>query len=265
MPYVRYLASVAATFLIHLTLASEAKADALPPPLPLTCAKGTTLVHNHGGTHCVPNAPSDCPAGWLGVMGGNCTPNLCGPNDTCGAGLQCKPADLCATEAMGYRYGAIESSRGPLLGAPPAPQWIVSYSEACSEAKTCEGKAQCVASKVCLPPDVSRLAPRPANARNAERAGVQSAPLPLATGASKDTRTATSATQTSAKEPAASATPSTQANTPPAALPSVQPPGRGGAGCSTLAEPNAVERHRVGPYALGFGLAVLTLVRRRKR
>jgi uncharacterized protein (TIGR03382 family) len=232
-----------------------AMADAVPPPLPLQCGAGTTLVHNHSGTRCVPDAPTNCPAGWLGIMGGNCIPNLCDTNDSCGAGLVCKPADLCATEAMGYRFGALESSRGPLMAAPAAPQWTIFYSEACSETKSCEGKAQCVAAKVCLPPGVARLAARPANAARAHRRGVQGAPLPLATGAATGTLNGPASSVPPASE--RPATPTTLTDAPPVVPPpSVPPPGRGSAGCSTSGASGE----------LGGVLAALAWVlRRRKR
>lgn len=241
-----------------LALVKQAQADAVPPPLPLQCSKGTTLVHGHDGTHCVPVAPTDCPVGWVGVLGGQCLLDVC--TETCGAGLECKPVDLCATEGMGYRYGSNEA-RGPLLAAPPAPQWMISYSDVCGAKRTCKDGATCIASKVCLPPNVHRPANRPASGGVAQRPGERGAtrtdPAPAdASGAPvKLTPTATAAPLGSATT---IAPPATSVERPQIAT--VPPPGRGGAGCSS-----ASGSVSLSGLALGSSVALAIARRRRRR
>jgi hypothetical protein len=169
------------TVLLVASLSSVAKADALPPDLPIKCPTGSKYVNDHGGSRCVADAPTDCPAGWVGLKGGKCVLDLCAAEDRCGPELQCKRTNLCVTEGMGYQFGAAESTRSPLFGEPPAARWLISYADACSEARTCQGNGKCVTSKVCLPAGVQRPASRPANAAITQRVGERGAPLPAAT------------------------------------------------------------------------------------
>lgn len=158
----RALPTLAVTLCVALDLLpSQAFADALPPPVPLKCPLGTTLVNDHGGTQCVADAPTNCPSGWRGVRGGQCILDVCVEDASCRGGAKCMAADLCASEGMGSSYGAIV--RGPWLAAPPSPQWMISYSDVCSEQRTCGRATKCVAAKVCLPAGATRPAPRPAS------------------------------------------------------------------------------------------------------
>ena len=246
--------------LLTLSLAtapSVAMADAIPPPLPIKCPAGTNVVHDHGGTRCVAVAPTNCPAGWRGVTGGQCVLDLCSEDASCRRwGTTCREADLCVTEGMGYGYGAI--SRGSDLAAPPRPQWQISFIDACSVQKTCADGAKCQPRKVCLPAGLARPAPRPANAGVAKIAGER--PLPAADAASP------SPSQPTGIDPAPVSSDPVPTTSAPAApqdaggtgLPAAAPPG-GRAGCNLGSQQLPV------PQAIALLVAMAVTFVRRKR
>jgi hypothetical protein len=223
-----------------LVCEQAAQADALPPPVAMKCKEGTTFVHDHNGSNCVANAPTDCPVGWMGIRGGKCMLQVCETSGSCPAGLECKAANLCSSERMGASYGSMKSARSPVLAAPPMARWMIAYSDVCSAASTCNGSEKCVGSSVCLPPEVQAPAGKPANAMNAEIPGERGAPrrppaktaLPSATGF-------------------ASATPAAANNVPP---PSVPPTGRGGAGCATSPVGQGTLSLTIGGIALALAV-----------
>lgn len=230
-------------------------ADAIPPPLPLKCPVGTNLVHDHGGTRCVAVAPTNCPAGWRGVTGGQCVLDLCTEDASCRRwGTTCREADLCVTEGMGYGYGAI--SRGSELAAPPRPQWQVSFIEACSAEKTCADGAKCQPKKVCLPAGSARPAPRPANAGVAKIAGER--PLTVVDAAAPT-------------PPQPSAVVPVPAQSDPAPAVPVAPQDAGGTGVPAAAQPGGRAGCNLGshqlpvPHALALLVAVVVTFFRRKR
>jgi hypothetical protein len=232
-----------------------ASADAIPPPEPLNCPPGTNLVHGHGGTHCVAVAPMNCPAGWRGVSGGQCVLDVCTQDASCRrTGTTCRDADVCVQEGMGYSYGAVY--RGSDLGAPPRPQWMVSFIEGCSAKRTCSGTSKCVPKKVCLPAGVAGPAPRPANAGVAQLPGER----PLGTPDAAATATpAEPATSNASVEPAPAS--SVSVATPDAGgpvVPGAAAPG-GRAGCALGAQGSTV------PQVLALLVAVAITFVRRKR
>jgi hypothetical protein len=240
--------------LILLVCEETAHGDALPPRIEMKCKGGTTFVHDHSGSHCVADAPTNCPEGWMGVRGGKCVLQVCEVSEKCSAGLECKSANLCGTEAMGSSYGTLDSVRSPLIAGPPSPVWMIRYSDVCSAQKTCEGTDKCVESRVCLPPDVQKPASRPANAALAqipkERGGPDRPPVAASASPLATTKERVIATEPTGQTPRITK----------GAPPSVPPPGRGGAGCAT--SPGMPVSF--GNGAGGAALALFAL-RRRKR
>lgn len=209
---------------------ARAHADALPPPRPLACPAGTHLVHDHGGTHCVQDAPKNCPVGWRGIEGGQCTLVLCRSDASCG-GARCKEVDLCAFDDPSHlRWGeASPVPEGPvsLLGAPPMAARARVYSGPCGAGGTCSAQERCLRASVCLPADVSAPASRPKNAAPAVTFGDERGIIPDFSPREAGAGIPLEQEPPVEEPPAATATP----ERPPAAPPR---PGKAGgcAGCS---------------------------------
>lgn len=172
------LAALGAAALSTLT-PQPARADALPPPRPLTCPAGSHVVHDHGGTHCVQDAPTSCPVGWVGREGGTCALRICASDAACGAD-RCKDAELCAfDDPQHLRYGSSDPGlRGPLLGAPPFASKARLFSGPCGAGRKCGGGERCMPSKVCLPAAVAAPDARPKNAAAAVTFGGPNGEIP---------------------------------------------------------------------------------------
>lgn len=207
-----------------------AHADALPPPTPLACPAGTHLVHDHGGTHCVQDAPKNCPVGWRGIEGGQCTLVLCRNDASCGD-ARCKEVDLCAFDDPAHlRWGDVSpvpQGQASLLGAPPMAAHARVYSGPCGAGGACGAQERCLRASVCLPAGVGAPASRPKNAAPAVTFGDERGIIPdfspREAGAGLDLEP-TPPVEAPAAEPASP-------ERPPAAAPR---PGKAGgcAGCS---------------------------------
>jgi hypothetical protein len=260
---IRSLASRAASVIACVVLlfsAGEETAwgDALPPPIEMKCKAGTTYVHNHSGSNCVPNAPTNCPDGWTGIQGGKCVLHVCETSGSCPPGLECQSANLCGSEGVGSWYGSLESVRSPLVAEPPRAQWMIRYADVCGPQMTCAGADKCVGSKVCLAPGVKKPASKPENAALAhiptERGAHEAPPVVMPT-----VKASTIATTRASEQAAESIR--TSGSTPP----SVPPPGRGGAGCATSRDTNS---DALSASAFAFAVCGVMLargVRRRRR
>jgi hypothetical protein len=232
----------------------RARADALPPPLPLQCPAGSHVVHDHGGTHCVQDAPNDCPVGWVGRAGGRCVLRVCTADAVCGAD-KCRGADLCAFDDPEHmRYGSSDPSlRGPLLGAPPFASKARLFSGPCGAGKKCGGGERCMPAKVCLPPSVAAPAPRPKNAEAAVTFGDANGEISDFKPSSRDSEgDGVVAPPESAAPPAVSAAP------PPSDT--TRRPGKAG-GCAGCTASPRTDRGAWAALLLGAGLVVA--VRRR--
>jgi len=161
--FARLVAVLPLLFVFAPTLA---RADALPPPQPIACPAGSHMVHDHGGTHCVQDAPKDCPVGWIGRSGGVCELVLCRDDASCGGG-RCKEVDLCAFDDPAHlRWSALDPApRGPvaLLAAPPSSQRARVFSGPCGAGGVCRASETCRRASVCLPANVDAPASRPKN------------------------------------------------------------------------------------------------------
>ena len=162
------IALALASALAALTLAPAALADVVMPP-PKTCPPGHTPVTSHAGPRCVANAPTSCPVGWTGILGGQCVLSLCDPGreGTCPDGAECKAQDLCGEERLvEWGWGAGPAPRGNELGAPPRhfdpPRHDFFYDDVCN-AGSCAAGRTCYPTGVCLPRGVARAAKKPAN------------------------------------------------------------------------------------------------------
>lgn len=166
----RYLAVLA------LALAPRAaSADVVEPP-PSYCPPGKTPTTSHGGPRCVLDAPSDCPPGWHGVLGGECVLHVCTEDSQCPA-QRCVATSLCYEQRLrrwGERGPDGPAHHGPELAGPPYElETPVPYEEVvglCGGAQTCGGTAECKPGKVCLPPGVAAPTPRPPDAEGADGA-----------------------------------------------------------------------------------------------
>jgi len=220
-------------------------------------------VHDHGGTHCVQDAPKSCPLGWVGREGGVCTLTLCAEDAACGGG-RCKEVDLCAfDDPARLRWGALEPEPpGPvsLLGAPPSPRPARVFSGPCGAGGTCSASETCRRAGVCLPVNAAAPAPRPKNGSPAVTFGDRDGKIadfrPSEAGALLEQGPVVDAVDTpAAVEPVAPATP----DRPPPAAPR---PGKAGgcAGCAAT-EPRASD----GWLVLFAGALVASALRRRVR
>lgn len=152
-----------------LALTGPARADVVMSP-PKSCPPGHTPVTSHAGPRCLANAPTNCPAGWTGILGGHCVLDVCDPGGeaTCRAGTECKAQDLCGEEKLvEWGWGAAPPPpRDNALGAPARrfdpPRHDFHYDDVCSAGKCAAGRT-CFQTGVCLPRAVARAASKPSN------------------------------------------------------------------------------------------------------
>lgn len=142
-------------------LPMSVSADAVPPP-PDSCPRGQIPITSHAGPQCVLPPPKDCPPGWRAEIRGVCRLESCTKDADCGAGHQCREADLCLHEYL-QEWGFTKAEPGrnrPLFAGPPQrfdpPRRIVEAIDVCAEGRACPEIARCGRAKVCLPTGVSR-------------------------------------------------------------------------------------------------------------
>ena len=107
------LALLLAPLFGSLALTGPARADVVMSP-PKSCPPGHTPVTSHAGPRCLANAPTNCPAGWTGILGGHCVLDVCDPGGeaTCRAGTECKAQDLCGEEKLVETKQEIDAAGG---------------------------------------------------------------------------------------------------------------------------------------------------------
>jgi hypothetical protein len=125
--------------LVTLAGAERARADVVGPE-PLFCWPGTVGVSDHSGSRCEDKAPTNCPSGWEGRIGGECSVESCSTtSQSCEEGETCVAAEICVearrafgrwTDAGGEPYDAELGICGP--GA------------ACDPPRRCVPKSVCV-------------------------------------------------------------------------------------------------------------------------
>lgn len=146
--------------------AGSARADVVQSP-PLFCLPGKTPITSHAGPRCVKNAPSDCPPGWRGILGGRCTLDVCSADGDCREGKRCVETDLCVESRPRFWEGGGEPPAPAPAQAPsplPDPAHPVDVPIGpCGEARACAAPAICKPHKLCLAPNATRAAPSPAN------------------------------------------------------------------------------------------------------
>jgi MYXO-CTERM domain-containing protein len=230
--------------------ASPAAADVVMSP-PDDCPRGEVGVTSHGGPRCVKEAPTDCPVGWRGMLGGTCSLTPCENDQGCQAGEACVEHSVCLQpfEDSFYDYGEDEREehgeleppawdvlRAPgLLAGPMAPKKprdkpITRYNAAnlCSREVACAAPGTCQPEKLCVPRGSRALAYRGTNS---------------------------SAVRVARK----TATPLTSSGAEPTEQPAALSPKSGCAGCRTAPAPDE-------PWALALALGVgVALMRRRRR
>jgi hypothetical protein len=272
MARVRTLSAVAA-LVTGLVIAPAALADAVPPP-PRNCPPGTTPVTSHGGPRCEKNAPTNCPAGWQGVLGGTCVLMTCTPGAAggCNGSLECKPADLCGVErVVDFGWGVSEPApRGNLLAEPPhkidPPRHEFHYGDLCNQGRCAQGNT-CYQVGVCLPKNVARAGARPANGgtaygvtpKNAIAAPTTTPAPPATPGPPQPSATAVPVTTETPPPPAGDGGPPTPITEPSATPPPNNAPRGGCSGCNQGSAPGA---------AIGvtlFALALAFVLKRRAR
>lgn len=222
----------------------------MPPPE--DCPRGEVGVTSHGGPQCVKVAPTDCPTGWRGQLGGTCSLAPCDNDQGCQAGEACVEHSVCLQpfEDPFYDYGEDEREehgeleppasdvlRSPgLLAGPMAPKKlrpkpIIRYDAVnlCSRDVACAAPGTCQREKICVPRGSRALAHRGTNANRARVARKTETPLTV-----------------SGAEPTELA----------AAV--VSPGGTGCAGCRAAPAPDR-------PWALAAALGVMIAMARRRR
>lgn len=146
-------------------------ADAVPPP-PRECPKGKIGITSHHGPECVEPAPTNCPVGWRGVIRGLCVVETCTTDESCGAGRQCKEADVCQHEFLQeWGWGAlVPPPPSPdalacdpfVLAGPPQrfdpPRKVIETVDICAADRTCPPESTCQKGRVCLPKDAKKPA-----------------------------------------------------------------------------------------------------------
>ena len=146
---------------------SGARADVVQSP-PLFCLPGKTPITSHAGPRCVKNAPSDCPAGWRGILGGRCTLDVCTVDTDCRDGKRCVETDLCVESRPMYWEGGGEPAAPDAPAQAPAPlpdpsRPVEVPIGPCGASRACAAPATCKASRLCLAPSVTRAAATPPN------------------------------------------------------------------------------------------------------
>lgn len=135
-----------------------ASADAVPPP-PRTCPTGQVGITDHRGARCVERAPTNCPAGWIGELGGKCVLHVCTSDDACGKDKQCREIDACLHEWL-QEWGEAARPDPFVLAAPPhrlePPIRRVDAVDVCQPDRKCPIDSTCGKAKVCLPVGVKK-------------------------------------------------------------------------------------------------------------
>jgi len=166
MPSLRAIAAAVALAGAGATLAGAARADVVQSP-PLFCLPGKTPITSHAGPRCVKNAPTDCPPGWRGILGGRCTLDVCSVDGDCRDGKRCVETDLCVESRPRFWENGGEPQAPAPAQAPsplPDPAHPVDVPVGpCGEARACAAPAACKPHKLCLASGVARAAPSPAN------------------------------------------------------------------------------------------------------
>lgn len=234
---------------------AQVTADVVRPP-PTDCPDGEVGTTSHGGPRCVAVAPADCPTGWRGQLGGNCSLIPCATDKNCSADQACVEHAVCLQpfEDEFYDYGEDEREEhgllephpsdllrspgllaGPMMPKKKRPKPIVRYNAVnlCASGVACEAPGTCHPEKICAPRGSRALAYRGKNIQPARVA--RKTDTPLTTG---------------------SAEPSEMA----AAILSTSRPGtKGCAGCAAAPAPDHVS-------ALGAAaVAMLAIARRRRK
>lgn len=159
--------------LVFLSFASDALADAVPPP-PDDCPSGTVGVTSHGGPSCEKVAPTNCPNGWVGITGGTCILHECTDDSACSsAGKVCRKSSVCfEPRTRTSTCGALDKPRGPemaspspVLGGPcaeldkPETYWVA--INVCGGSEACGSPSECRESGLCVTPSAPAPAPQP--------------------------------------------------------------------------------------------------------
>jgi hypothetical protein len=153
LPIHRAFGLAAALVPLAIVAGRAARADAIPPAPDCPC--GQSYVASHGPPSCVPEAPTNCPAGWQGVVGGNCVLFLCNQPADCPDGFECKPESVCflRQELWYHRYprGSLQKLEHPEI------EWHA--ARVCAASTTCLPPNECRPAKLCLPRGVDHATP----------------------------------------------------------------------------------------------------------
>jgi hypothetical protein len=124
-----------------LLVGRPAFADVAPPP-PNHCPAGQVPVTDHSGARCEPEAPRDCPPGWLGQVGGTCTLHLCQRDSDCANG-HCVSHSLCFEQHYCLPRSASDGCEGSRTS--------FSAERLCGAGYRCAVPDECRPGKLCLP------------------------------------------------------------------------------------------------------------------
>ncbi len=154
-----------AAFAYASLVPARAGADAVPPA-PKVCPPGKVPETSHAGPRCADKAPTNCPPGWRGYVGGYCAPAVCIDDSGC-----TEPGHTCRTASLCHEFVTSTDRRGK-----EHKYW--SPVNACAGAEKC-ATGQCRPAKVCLAAGVNMAAmPRGADGKINNRPP----PLPLGSG-----------------------------------------------------------------------------------
>jgi len=151
-------AALVLALVLGLGWPSTAHADVVSPPPP-DCPPERIPAPSHGLRLCLDPAPEDCPAGWIGRLGGACVVDVCTGHSDCGIGKTCRPHSLC------YRRWVSDTDFNHRTGEEipldePRVTWrlinVCGYENSCNEGR-------CLPAKVCLPPSATRAGFIPAS------------------------------------------------------------------------------------------------------
>jgi hypothetical protein len=147
--------------LVVLLLSSSAGADAVPPP-PDDCPPDKVPTTSHGGPQCEDPAPTNCPPGYRGYVGGRCELFPCSRNAECLKGERCREVPVCQEYRELYWTGWGWSRNDPpnrsnLIAEPPSdpPEgpppkaWVP--LDVCGPKGKCPEQAECRPLLLCYP------------------------------------------------------------------------------------------------------------------
>lgn len=196
-----------------LVAPGSASADVVMSP-PDNCPSGEVGITSHGGPRCVAVAPTDCPVGWVGQLGGTCALTPCAVDSTCGPGKACVEHSVCLQpmEDGFYDYGEEEREQhgslepvggslfrspgllaGPMAPKKPRSKPIFRYNAVnlCSADVACAAPGTCQSEKLCVPSGQRALAYRGSNTQPARVA--RKTDTPLTASAAQPTETTSTA------------------------------------------------------------------------